>query len=177
MSELQNYIHPLWNSPTGKNSTDVMVMSIRTVRRMAAEILKCGENRIWIDPERMEEAKKAITRADVRQLIKKKIIRKIKEKEGENPGKEYRRKQKERGRRRGHGSRKGAKGARTGDKTDWLIRIRAQRKLLKELKDKGQITPSVYRKVYRLAKGGEFRSKKHLLTYLQENELIKVQEK
>ncbi len=153
-----------------------MVMSIRTVRRMAADILKCGENRIWMDPNAIEEIKKAITREDVRMLIRRKLIKKIKIKEGLNPGKEYRRKQKEKGRRRGHGSRKGAKGARSGDKTEWLIRIRSQRKLLKELKQKGEITPSVYRKVYRLVKGGMFRSKKHLLTYLQENEMLKVQE-
>ncbi|MCS7138595.1 MAG: 50S ribosomal protein L19e, partial [Crenarchaeota archaeon] len=40
-------------------------MSVKTVRRLAAEILKVGESRIWIDPERLEDVENAVTRADV----------------------------------------------------------------------------------------------------------------
>ena len=81
--------------------------------------------------------------------------------------------QKKKGRRRGPGSRKGAKGARQGEKTEWLKKVRAQRRLIRILRDKGVIEKSVYRKVYRLIKGGMFRSKKHLLVYLKENEFLK----
>jgi len=57
-----------------------MVMAnIRAVKRMAANLLKCGITKVWIDPEKTEEAKKAITREDVRKLIKKGVIKKIKE--------------------------------------------------------------------------------------------------
>jgi len=37
-------------------------MDLRNQRRLAAEILKCGENRVWIDPEEVEEVEKAVTR-------------------------------------------------------------------------------------------------------------------
>jgi large subunit ribosomal protein L19e len=151
-----------------------MVMAtLRSVKRMAASILKCGMTKVWIDPERVDEAKKAITREDVRKLIKKGIIKKIKTLEEKNPEAKYKQMQKKKGRRRGPGSRKGARGAREGEKTEWLRRVRAQRRLIKILRDKGVLERSVYRRIYRLVKGGFFRSKKHLLSYLKEHELLK----
>lgn len=151
----------------------MLMTNIRSVKRMAADLLKCGVTKVWIDPEKVEEAKKAITKEDVRRLIKTGIIKKIKEKNGKNPEAKKKMLQKKKGRRRGPGSRKGAKGARQGEKTEWLKKVRAQRRLIRILRDKGVIEKSVYRKVYRLIKGGMFRSKKHLLVYLKENEFLK----
>ena len=34
-------------------------------RKLAAKVLKCGENRVWIDPKN-EKVKQAITRRDIR---------------------------------------------------------------------------------------------------------------
>ncbi len=146
---------------------------IKSIKRIASRLLKCGITKIWIDPKRINEAKKAITREDVRKLIKQGIVKKIKEDKEKNPEAKYKAMQKKRGRRRGPGSRKGAKKAREGKKKKWMLKIRAQRKLLRTLRDKGVIDTSTYRKVYRLSKGGMFRSKKHLLTYLEENELLR----
>ncbi len=146
---------------------------IKSIKRIASRLLKCGITKVWIDPERINEAKKAITREDVRKLIKQGIVKKIKEDKEKNPEAKYKAMQKKRGRRRGPGSRKGAKKAREGKKKKWMLKIRAQRKLLRTLRDKGVIDTSTYRKVYRLSKGGMFRSKKHLLTYLEENELLR----
>ena len=36
-------------------------MNLTTQRRLAASILKVGLNRVWIDPERLEEVSLAIT--------------------------------------------------------------------------------------------------------------------
>ena len=44
-------------------------MNLTTQKRLAASILKVGLNRVWIDPERMEEVSMAITREGVKQLI------------------------------------------------------------------------------------------------------------
>jgi len=49
-------------------------MSIQ--KRIAAEILKCGINRIWIDPKD-EKIKQAITRNDIRRFIKEGSIKKL----------------------------------------------------------------------------------------------------
>ena len=43
---------------------------------MAADILKCGENRVYFDPYLIEDIKMAITREDIRNLIKEGIIQK-----------------------------------------------------------------------------------------------------
>jgi large subunit ribosomal protein L19e len=43
-----------------------------------------------------------------------------------------------------------------------MKRIRAQRKLLKGLRDNKEMEPGTYRKFYRKAKGGEYRNVAHL---------------
>ena len=44
-------------------------MSLKSQRRLAAEILKVGESRVWMDPDRTEEVEIAITREEIRRLI------------------------------------------------------------------------------------------------------------
>jgi len=136
-------------------------------RKIAAKVLKCGENRIWIDPTNAK-VRQAITRRDIRRFIKEGIIKKLPEKKKS--------KNKEKIQQRA-GSIKGSKGARESKKTSWLKVVRPQRKLLKELKEKKQLNPHVYREVYKLVKGNFFRSKSHLMTYLKEKELIKEDKK
>jgi len=43
---------------------------LRNQRRMAAAILKCGENRVWMDTDRTDEVAEAVTRSDIRELVK-----------------------------------------------------------------------------------------------------------
>jgi large subunit ribosomal protein L19e len=149
------------------------MVSVKSVKRMAADILKCGETKVWIDPERISEVTGAMTRSDVKKLIKKGVIKKIKEEKERHPEAKKKQLQKKKGRRKGPGSRKGAKGARQGEKDEWLKRVRAQRRLLRILRDKGKIDRKTYRKLYRMVKGGAFKSKKHLLIYMKEHELLK----
>jgi len=49
-------------------------MSLKAQKRMAAEVLKCGENRVYFDPYLIDEIKMAITREDIRNLVKEGII-------------------------------------------------------------------------------------------------------
>lgn len=144
-------------------------------RRMAAEILKCGEYRVWMAQN--PKIAQAITRADVRRLIADKLIKKLPVKKVKRIETKRKLAQKRKGRRKGTGSRKGTIAARIGKKTFWLKIVRPQRALLKELKDKKSIEPKSYRKIYRLIKGNAFRSKAHLMLYLQERGLVKKEEK
>jgi len=48
--------------------------NLHSQRRLAAQILKVGQNRVWIDPERNDDVEGAITRQDVKKLIHEKII-------------------------------------------------------------------------------------------------------
>ena len=146
---------------------------LRNQRRMAASILKCGGNRVWMDSDRTDEIAKAVTRADVKILINGGAI-KSKQIQGISRGrKKFNQKQKDKGRRKGHGSRKGAKYARLPRKERWIRTIRPIRTYLRQLRDDKSIERSVYRKYYRKAKGGEFRSKHHLRTRLTSDGFLK----
>jgi large subunit ribosomal protein L19e len=145
-------------------------------KRIAAQVLKVGEGRIWIDPEATEDVTEAITRDDIRGLVEEGIIKK-KQKKGVSRGRARERAMKKvLGRRKGHGSRKGAKGVRRGKKTQWITKIRALRRRLKELRDEGYVDRTTYRKLYNKAKGGELRSIAHLNDFIKANELLKVEE-
>ncbi|MBN2066615.1 MAG: 50S ribosomal protein L19e [Candidatus Thermoplasmatota archaeon] len=146
---------------------------LRNQRRMAASILKCGINRVWMDHDRVDEIAKAVTKDDIRLLINGKAITSRQIKGISSGRKKYNQQQKEKGRRRGHGSRKGAKYARLPRKEQWIRTIRPIRQYLRTLKDNKQIDRSTYRKYYMKAKGGEFRNKNHLKTHLIADDIIK----
>ncbi len=146
---------------------------LRNQRRMAASILKCGLHRIWMDSDRTDEIAKAVTRNDVKILINGNAI-KSKQIQGISRGrKKFNQKQKDKGRRKGHGSRKGAKYARLPRKERWIRTIRPIRTYLRQLRDDKSIDKSIYRKYYRKAKGGEFRSKHHLKSRLTSDGFLK----
>jgi large subunit ribosomal protein L19e len=144
---------------------------------MAADILKCGNHRVWMDFDRLDEIAKAVTKDDIRVLIKGKAIKSRQIKGISSGRKKFIKKQKEKGRRRGHGSRKGAKYARFPKKDRWIKTIRPIRSYLKTLRDDKKINASKYRKYYMKAKGGEFRSKHHLETRLISDGVLKGEKK
>ncbi|HEC32379.1 MAG TPA: 50S ribosomal protein L19e [Deltaproteobacteria bacterium] len=149
---------------------------LRNQRRMAAAILKCGVNRVWMDQDRVDEIAKAVTKDDIRVLINGKAI-KSRQKKGISKGrKRYIAAQKKKGRRKGSGSRKGAKYARFPRKKRWIQTIRPLRAYLKELRDSQQIDKSTYRRYYMKAKGGEFRSRRHLRSHLISDGVLKKEE-
>ncbi len=148
-------------------------MNLKNQRRMAAEILKCGSNRVWIDPNKMEDAADAITRADVRTLINSGAIA-SRQKKGVSRGRtKYHQAQRRKGRQRGHGSRRGRTGARKPTKERWMQTIRPIRKKLKELRDAGKIDTATYRDYYLKAKGGVFKSRPHMESHMKAEGVLK----
>jgi large subunit ribosomal protein L19e len=139
-------------------------MSVKNKRRLAAEILKVGENRIWIDPDRIFDVEVAITRQEIRKLIHEGAIRAV-PKKGVSRARVSRRKK------RGLGRRSGASHARVSKKTVWMHRIRALRKKLTELKANRSITKSVYRRLYKMAGSGKFESINELEQYIKMRDL------
>ena len=148
-------------------------MRIGMQRRLAASVLGCSEKRVWMDSAKAQEIKAAVTKTDIRSLIKQGIIRK-KNVKGISRGRIRKNMlQKQKGRQRGVGHRKGKKTARTEKKLSWMQRIRLQRGILKELKTGKRIDTEVYRMMYKRAKGGFFRSKRHMNLYLEDNKLLR----
>ena len=156
-------------------------MDLRSQKNIAARIMKCGKTRVWLDPSRANDISEAITAADIRRLIKDGVIKALPKRGISSYRKKKMAKQKLRGRRKGKGSRKGKIGTRVMKKKTWIKRIRALRKLLKELRASGRIEKKDYRNIYLKTKSGFFRSRSHLMGYLESNEIIKedknVQEK
>ncbi len=148
-------------------------MDLRLQRRLAAAVLKCGQNRVWFDPTALEDIATAATKEDIRELIERGVIKRKPVKGVCRARINKKRMQKRKGRRRGHGSRKGKKTARMPRKRLWIIRIRAIRRRLRYLRDTGAIDRRTYRMLYRKAKGGEFRSVAHLNAYIEQMGLLK----
>jgi len=146
-------------------------MMLRAQKRIAGELLKCSLKRVVFDGERLEEIKEAITKADMRELIKENAIRK-KPVRGISKGRTRKaRLQRAKGRGKGPGKKKGKPGA-ANRKKKWRVKTRLQRKFLSELKKKTIITPKTYRNMYLKVKGGFFRSKRHIKLYIEENRLV-----
>lgn len=147
-------------------------MRLSTQRRLAAKILGVGVNRVWIDPERLDDVSTAITKDDIRGLIGNRVI-KARPKKGVSRARARKRLvQRRKGRRRGEGSRKGSAKTRLPSKRARIRRVRPLRARLRELRDGGKIDPRQYRRLYRMVSGGSFRSRAHLEAYLKERGMI-----
>lgn len=133
-------------------------MTLKSQRRLAAEILKVGENRVWIDPERNDDVEVAITRDEIRKLIHEGLIKALQKKGISRARTRVLHEKKKKGLRRGPGSRTGSVRARVSKKEAWMKRIRALRRRLRERKAKRAITESSYRRLYTLAGSGMFSS-------------------
>jgi large subunit ribosomal protein L19e len=144
-------------------------MGLKLQRRLAADLLKCGIHRVKLDPEKLEDITEAITREDIRRLIKDGVIWKEQERGVSRARVGARRRRKS----RGSGSKEGGKYSRVPRKEQWMIRVRAQRRRLKELRDRGLITRTTYRKVYMMVKAGAFKSITSMMEYLTQNNLIR----
>ena len=144
-----------------------MGLKLSFQKRLAANLLKCGVHRVKIDPKKVEEITEAITREDVKRLIKDGVIWK-EQKKGVS-----RARVRAKRRKKGPGSRKGGKYSRVSRKEQWMMRVRAQRRRLRELRDRGLITKAAYRRVYRMVKAGAFKSIAAMMEYLEQNKLIR----
>lgn len=136
-------------------------MNPRKLKRMASEILNVGQSKIWVDDTQFKKTAEAMTRDDVRNLIRERIIRKRRENQQSRGRARILRAKKRVGRKSGPGKRTGTKKARTKPKKQWMNKVRSLRKKLAEMKNKKTLTKN-YRKVYRQIKGNVFRGKKHL---------------
>ena len=143
-------------------------MSVVSQKRLAAELLKVGTTRVWVDPEDTDKVSSAITREEIRKLIHEGSIKKVPQIGISRGRKRARRKELLAGRHKGQGS---IKGSATHRKRRWVARIRSIRSRLRTLRDKRFITTEVYRKLSLMAKGGTFRSGAHLDEYIETHKL------
>ena len=142
-------------------------MSLSSQRRLAAEILKIGEGRVWVDPNRTEEVEVAITREEIRKLIHEGVIRSLPKKGVSRARARALHEKRKKGLRRGPGRKSGSSGAIVSKKHVWMNKIRTLRGRLRELKAKRVITESTYRQLYNTAGSGAFKSVAELERYIK----------
>jgi large subunit ribosomal protein L19e len=150
-------------------------MSIKLTRRIAAELLGRGISKVRIKPDRVEDAKKSITREDVRAMISSGGIYALKMKHNQSLYSKELRAKRNKGRGRGPGRRKGSANARQS--LTYKKKIRGQRRVLATLKLEKVIDNLAYKKYYRLVKGGNFQTKGQLLSHLTSDGVKIEQEK
>ncbi|MEM3350119.1 MAG: 50S ribosomal protein L19e [Saccharolobus sp.] len=132
--------------------------NLKPQKRLAAKVAKVGLKRVKIPVEFMAEVQEALTKNEIRRLIKEgKII--ILNKTGISTGRLNKRRKKRLLKSEGKkvGSRKGKKGARAKRKEMWVRRIRKIRRYLRWLRDNNVIDNHTYRMLYLKAKGGNYK--------------------
>ncbi|MBS3138075.1 50S ribosomal protein L19e [Candidatus Woesearchaeota archaeon] len=146
-------------------------MNIKNQRRLAGQVMHCSPHRVTFDQTRLSDIKEAITKADIRGLVREGVIKSNPVESNSQGRQRMRRVKKKRG--KGQGKRKGSWGARVSRKERWIATIRSQRTLISALREKGLVENKVYRDLYLKAKGGFFRNKRHIKLYIEENKLMK----
>ena len=147
-------------------------MRLTIQKKLAAQLMKCSPYRVWINPEELDDVSQAITKADVKGLIKQGVVKKHAPKFQSRFHARARAVQRRKGRQKGSGTRKGKAGARLTQKEGWMNKIRPQRRYLRTLRDQKQIELPTYRDLIKKAKGGFFRSRRHISLYLTERDLV-----
>ena len=135
-------------------------------KRLASAVLKCGKNKIWLDPNENNEIANANSRDHIRKLIKDGLI--IRKPVVVHSRYRFleRKAAKKLGRHKGLGKRRGTKNARNSIKSNWIKRIRILRKLLKKYRERKTINKRFYHTLYKKIKGGHYKHKRMLSEYI-----------
>ncbi len=139
-----------------------MIMGLSTIKRLASDILGAGISRVHIRPDGIVRAKEALTRNDVRSLIKEGIVYK-------EPVKGRRKKTEKKRKRSGrrHGS------STQDQKKMWMRQVRSQRKYLVQLLSEGSLENEHKWIIYSKIKSGIFKSRNAMHAYLKEAKMLK----
>merc|ERR1719300_812010 len=137
--------------------------NLRSQRRYAAAVLKCGKRRVYMDPRRIDDISVAMSKQAIRRLKEEGAIQK-REIAQTSRTKFKKRLEKKRLRRRcGPGRMRGKLGARVDPKRMWMLRIRSLRRVLKKFRNEGKIDCHMHQKLYKRCKGNMYKNKRGLI--------------